>query len=210
VNDGDAVRLLLVRHGESEGNLARQFSRDNRVRLTERGMDQARSAGREIAARFAPKRIVASPYHRTQHTARLLAESLAYGGEIELEHALREREIGALAGAPYRAMREDPGYDASCWWTWRPEGGESLEDVVARVGPVVDGLLRDGPQAVVVSHGGVMLALRAHIDGHWEHASVSRNCEILLVVADAKGTLRVESIEDHAAGGARGADEGTG
>lgn len=210
MNGADAVRLLLVRHGESEGNLARQFSKDNQVRLTERGMDQARSAGRVIAARFAPTRIVASPYHRTQHTARLLADSLDHRGEIELDHGLREREIGALAGAPYRAMREDPGYDASCWWKWRPEGGESLEDVVGRAGPVVDGLLSDGPQTVVVSHGGVMLALRAHIDGHWEHASVSGNCEILVVVADAQGTLRVESLEQHGASAGQGADEGTG
>lgn len=204
----DVVRLLLVRHGESEGNRAREFSRDNDVRLTETGMEQARAAGRRIALQFAPTRLVASPYDRTRHTARLLAETLGYAGDIEFEPALREREIGELAGAPYEAMRAHREYDPAAWWEWRPDGGESLVDVVHRAAPVVDALLVEGQQTVVVSHGGVMLALRAHIDGHWEHFAVSRNCEILAVVADADGRLRVESLEESNGGPAGGGATG--
>lgn len=200
----DTVRLLLVRHGESEGNRVRRFSKDNNVQLTENGMDQARAAGRRIAARFAPRRIVASPYDRTRHTARLLAETLGYDGEIEHDHALREREIGELAGAPYEAMREHPDYDPAIWWEWRPGGGESLADVVGRAGPAVDALLAAETQTVVVSHGGVMLALRAHIDGHWEHFAVSGNCEILLVVAAHTGELRIEPLEESDDGSSAG------
>lgn len=203
------VRLLLVRHGESEGNRLRQFSRDNDIDLTERGVEQARAAGRWISERFAPTRVVASPYHRTQRTARLLAEAMGHPGPIATERGLREREIGALAGAPYTAMRDDPTFDQARFWEWTPAGGESLLDVVERAAPVVDRLLASGEQAVVVSHGGVMLALRAYIDRHWNHWAVSRNCEILLVVSDATGRLRVVHADAHEeSGGSRG--EGTG
>jgi len=202
--------LLLVRHGESEGNRLRQFSRDNHIDLTERGVEQARAAGVEIGVRFAPARIVASPYHRTQRTARLLAEGMGYAGEIETEHALREREIGDLAGAPYSALYAHADYDPERFWEWRPPGGEALVDVVGRVGPVIDALLEAERQTVVVSHGGVMLAVQAHLEGAWKHPRVAANCEILVVAPDASGQWCVRSVEEHREDAGGDGGEGTG
>ena len=207
---GRIVRLLLVRHGQSEGNRLRQFSRDNHIDLTEQGVEQAREAGVTIGARFAPTRMVASPYRRTQRTAALIAEAMGHAGEIETVPEIREREIGSLAGAPYDAMREHPEYDPARFWEWRPPQGESLLDVLGRAGPIVDGLLRDEQQTVVVSHGGVMLALRAHLTGTWGHSSVSGNCEILVVTTDASGGVQVLSAEDHDDDGSAESGEGTG
>ncbi len=197
MSNGKAVRLLLIRHGQSEGNRLRRFSPDNHIDLTDHGVEQAREAGRRIGARFEPTRIVASPYHRTQRTARLLAQAMGHRGPIDTEHDLREREIGDLAGAPYAAMAEDPAYDPGRFWDWRPPRGESLVDVIERSGPVIDALLAGGEQTVVVSHGGVMLALRAYLDGHWDHSSVSANCEILVVVANDAGGFCVRSADEH-------------
>ena len=70
-------RLLLVRHGESEGNFERRFSPNPHIELTERGVEQARAAGRVIRSRCAPVAIVASPTYRREdllnHAAKLLA-----------------------------------------------------------------------------------------------------------------------------------------
>jgi len=192
------------------GNRLRQFSRDNHIDLTEQGVEQARDAGRVIGARFSPGRIVASPYHRTQRTARLIAQAMGFPGTIETEPRLHEREIGELAGAPYSAMRAHPDYVAERFWEWRPPGGESLADVAARAGPVIDALLAAGEEAVVVSHGGVMLALRAHLEGTWEHGRVSGNCEILVVAADGTGSVRVRSLDEHDDVGGATDGEGTG
>lgn len=205
-----SARLLLVRHGESEGNRLRQFSRDNHIDLTERGVAQAREAGVAIGTRFDLRRIVASPYHRSQRTARLIAAEMCHEGPIETEHALREREIGALAGAPYSAMRAHPDYVADRFWEWRPPGGESLQDVVGRAGPVLDTLVRGEGDVLVVSHGGVMLALRAHVEGRWAHPRVSGNCEILIVSAGADGRLRVHAFDDPPEETGPGDGEGTG
>ena len=76
------MRLIIVRHGESEGNRARRFSHDPDICLTEAGVEQARASGLLIARHFRPASIVASSYHRARHTAQIIAETLGYGGEI--------------------------------------------------------------------------------------------------------------------------------
>ena len=127
-------RLILVRHGESEGNEARQFSVSPDIGLTERGAEQARVAGRRIAAEFRPCAIVASSFRRARLTAELIAAEVGYVGPVEVEPDLRERSIGELAGAPYDAMHRHPTYRHDRFWEWRPEGGESLEAVAQRAG----------------------------------------------------------------------------
>lgn len=181
-------RLLLVRHGESVGNFEKRFSPDPHIELTERGVEQARAAGRWIRARFAPVAVVSSPFRRAQRTARLIADEIGFAGPIQTEHDLRERDIGELAGRPYDWMREHPAYRPERFWEWRPQGGESLLDVQARAAPVLERLIDAAEgDVVVVSHGGVMLALCARIEGDWLRPKVARNCEVIVVERGASG-----------------------
>lgn len=197
--DAASGRLILVRHGESEGNRARRFSPNPDIALTEAGIEQARESGRIIARHFAPASIVASSYRRARHTAAIIAETIGYGGEIAVEPDLRERHIGELAGQPYGAMRAHPEYDVARFWEWRPEGGESLADVQQRAAPVLVRLAEAHPaeDVVVVSHGGVMLALCAHVEGGWARPRVARNCEILVVSHTRGGPWRLAEIGAH-------------
>ncbi len=176
-------RLILVRHGESEGNEARQFSVSPDIGLTERGAEQARVAGRRIAAEFRPGAIVASSFRRARLTAELIAAEVGYVGPVEVEPDLRERSIGELAGAPYDAMHRHPTYRHDRFWEWRPEGGESLEDVAQRAGLALERIALAHParDVVVVSHGGTMLALCAHVERGWLRPRVARNCEVVVV-----------------------------
>jgi broad specificity phosphatase PhoE len=59
-------------------------------------------------------------------------------------------------------------------WTWIPPGGESYEHVRNRVGPILDELVArfHHDDVVVVSHGGVMVAIWAHMTGRWDDAPV--------------------------------------
>lgn len=203
-------RLILVRHGESEGNQAQRFSPNPDIALTERGIEQARESGRLIAGHFRPSRVVASSYHRARHTAQLIAETVGYGGEILVEPDLRERNIGELAGQPYRSMIEHPEYDRARFWDWRPAGGESLDDVRGRAAPVLVRLVErfPGEDVVVVSHGGVMLALCAHVEGGWTRPRVARNCEILVVTHAPGEPWRLAELDEHVAAAAAVADDG--
>lgn len=204
--EGAAGRIILVRHGESEGNVLKRFSPDTDIDLTERGVVQARDAGGRIASRFVPARIVASPYRRALRTARLIAETIQHAGEIQIEHELRERSIGELAGTPYGAMRDHPGYDPERFWEWRPPSGESLVDVHGRAVPVLERLLEHGEDIVVVSHGGTLLALCAWVEGSWARQRVADNCELLIVGRGTEGRLAVRSLDEHDQHGVAGAD----
>lgn len=186
-------RILLVRHGESTGNVSRQFSRDSSIDLTERGVAQARETGRHIFREFTPTRLVASPYYRARRTAALIAEALTGEFEIQIEDDLRERSIGALAGEPYGAMAAHPDYDAERYWAWRPPEGESLEDVQVRAGSVLEKVAAAYPEedVVLVSHGGTMLALCAHVEGSFERPRVAGNCEVVVVEHSGGKELRL-------------------
>jgi broad specificity phosphatase PhoE len=179
-SDLRSTRFILVRHGESEGNRDRRFTVSHLTPLTDLGREQAREAAERIAGRFRPDLVVVSPYLRTRQTGAIIAEYL--GLPVEVEHDLRERHMGVLAGQAYGNLREDPTFDRSRFWLWRPAGGESFEEVRTRASRVLDRLAehRRGHELVVVSHGGVMTALWAHAAGNWSQARVPRNCGIII------------------------------
>ncbi len=76
-----------------------------------------------------------------------------------------------------------PDYDPNRPWAWKPEDGESYEEVQARVGPILDRLAKTHPgdDIVIVSHGGVMMTLWAYVTGEWDGAHAPPNCGIVLI-----------------------------
>src|SRR3546814_10045156 len=84
--------MILVRHGESHFNVHFAQTRvDPGIidpQLTEEGERQAREAGKRLAA-FGVRRVIASPYCRTLHTAQIIAETL--GLPVTIEPHVRER-----------------------------------------------------------------------------------------------------------------------
>ncbi len=186
MNPSPTGRLILVRHGESEGNAARRFTTSPEIELTALGWEQAHEAGHRIRVDFSPTRLIASSFRRAQQTASAIAA--AVGLDIETEHELRERDFGIYAGRPYDSVFEDPAFQMEKRWEWTPEGGESLLDVSARVVPATLRIAEANPttDVVIVSHGGVMLTLSAHFAGTWEGLQVAHNCGIIVVEHDGK------------------------
>ena len=186
-------RLLLIRHAESEGNRDQVFTATPDVPLTERGRAQARRAAQWMRKHHSPARVVSSPYQRARQTAAIIAELLQVPTHIEED--LRERDYGLLAGRAYATPR--PGYDRERYWTWRPEAGETLEEVLVRIGAVLDALVAAAPDddQVVVSHGAVMMAAQRHVAGAWPPAGrVVRNAGIVVVEHGNRGYRGVREI----------------
>lgn len=182
---GASGKLILVRHGESEGNRDRIFTTTPlHLALTDLGRQQAREAGRRIKLLFDAEVVVASPFIRARETAEIIAEVL--GLPVEVEHDLHERDVGLLMGESYDSVMKQPDFDPERPWLWKPPEGESFEDVQARAVPVIDRLAAQHPRrdVVVVSHGGVMMSLWAHFSGSWEGVHVPANCGIVLVEHD--------------------------
>lgn len=186
------ARLLLIRHAESEGNRARVYTAHPEVPLTAHGHEQARAAAARVRAEFAPGRLVSSPYARARQTAAILGEAL--GLPVEIEPALRERDYGRFAGLPYDTPRE--GYDPAAFWTWRPPGGESLEEVAARAGVALDRIAGASPdETIVVGHGALMVALWWHVTRVWRPGGPLPNAGILVVEHEAGAWRGLRPLE---------------
>lgn len=181
-------KLILIRHGESSGNRDRVFATAPRdLPLTELGYRQALAAAERIGQLFRPELVVSSVYRRASETARIIAGAL--GLPLQMEPDLHEREVGSHRGRSYDSFLSEPDYDPQRPWAWKPQGGESYEEVRARVAPVLDRLAGAHPQGelVVVSHGGVMACLWAHVAGSWQEAHVPPNCGMILVEYGPEG-----------------------
>jgi 2,3-bisphosphoglycerate-dependent phosphoglycerate mutase len=161
--------LVLVRHGESEWNKKNLFTGWRDVGLTEKGIAEARAAGRRLKAQgFTFTVAFTSALVRAQHSLDLMLEEL---GQTKIpvlkDQALNERDYGELSGLNKDAAREKWG--AEQVHTWRrsydvaPPGGESLRDTAARVLPfyiqdILPRVLR-GDTVIVSAHGNSLRAL---------------------------------------------------
>lgn len=176
------AELVLVRHGESMGNVAAAQAheadaevidvgrRDADVELSEVGQDQARALGlglRNLLADERPTLVWSSPYVRAQQTAAL---SLAAAGEerpILVDERLRDRELGVLDLLTTKGVANRYPLEAErrLWlgkFYHRPPGGESWADVVLRIRSFLGDLetVPDGTRALVVCHDALVLTIR--------------------------------------------------
>ena len=157
--------VILVRHGEAEGNSHHRLIGWSDVALTERGQEQARLVAERLGG-IDVKRVVASDLQRTLQTAQPIAAAL--GHAIETDTRLREIDNGDWTGLEPQQIEKDwPGI----WHRYthgedvdRPNG-ERWSDVRNRViESVIDHLQLDG-MTVLVSHGGPLLITAAWASG---------------------------------------------
>jgi broad specificity phosphatase PhoE len=197
-------KLIMVRHGESEGNAIRRFTTSGEAKITELGRRQAHDAAIRIKLMFRATLVIASTYARARETGRIIAEEL--GIPLELEHGFREQSLGRLAGEPYESVAQDPTFDSKQPWLWQPPGGESHLDVRARIGPLLDRVVKHHAdnEIVIVSHGGVMRCAWAHVTGRWDDAHIPPNCGIVLIEHDGSRYKHPEVIQGEAGAGETG------
>ena len=185
-------RVILVRHGETEANLRRCFADSDDIPLTDAGRVQAHELALRLAREFRPEVLISSTFLRARQTSEIIGRVL--GLEVEMIQGIQERDFGCLKGHPYKRLggsmcRDGLGDPASLMRTWKPAGGESLEDVRRRSIQAIEAL-RDrypGREITIVSHGAVIQAVCAHVTGEWSDASVPPNCGVVTVDYDAQG-----------------------
>lgn len=161
--------LVLVRHGQSEWNLKNLFTGWRDVDLTEKGIEEARNAGRKLKAQGITFNVTfTSALKRAQRTLDLVLEEMGQTGlPIIADAALNERDYGDLSGLNKDDARAKWGEDQVHVWRRSydvpPPGGESLKDTVARVLPyyvqeILPQVLR-GQHVLVAAHGNSLRAL---------------------------------------------------
>jgi probable phosphoglycerate mutase len=154
------TRLSLVRHGQTDWNLARRIQGSTDVPLNSTGRAQAEATGRALAAGDWDA-IYTSPLSRARETATIIATHVDLGTPASLD-GIAERRYGEAEGLT--------GPEILARW---PEGTpvpgrESREAVVERALPALVDLAERhvGESLIVVSHGGVISSLVRHVTDH--------------------------------------------
>ena len=178
-------RLWLVRHGQSQGNVARDAAheaglttididvRDVDVPLSELGFRQAEATGHWFASLprgERPEVILASPYVRARQTAEAICKAGALAGgpaRAIIDERLREREFGVFDRLTTIGIREKFPEEAEHRkrlgkFYHRAPGGESWADVILRLRSMLNtiNLHYADRRVLVVCHQVVVLCMR--------------------------------------------------
>jgi broad specificity phosphatase PhoE len=176
-----ATTFILVRHGQSTGNLSSGTLMGGwtDLPLTELGSVEASELASRLLDEQLPSAIVSSPLRRAAQTAAVLGERLSIE-PVVLEPALREIGCGEVDGWPVPRVQErypdawannskqtDPDF--------RWPGGESYREFRERVLGAIEAIARrhPGQRVLVVTHAGVISQLVGWVRGEsparWEH-----------------------------------------
>ncbi len=165
----DSVEFTIIRHGETEGNLACLFQGHTNSALSRRGLRQAMAVAKRLQSEhFAAA--YSSDLGRACETARLIT---AYHDNLTLvaTTALREWHVGELESRPQRELLQEKQemmlafrYELD---NVRAPGGESQQEFQLRIESFMGELLErhPGQRVLLVTHAGVLQRLLRMVIG---------------------------------------------
>jgi broad specificity phosphatase PhoE len=176
------AEIVLVRHGQSVGNLAAAEAgrmgaerldldfRDADTPLSDTGHQQAAAVGAFLAAgaeRDCPELVLSSPYRRAAETAAAAVESWGCAHELVLDERLRERDLGVFDGLTSTGIRAEYASEAERRtrlgkFYYKPPSGESWCDVTLRVRSLLADLREGyaGKRVWLFTHQAVIMSFR--------------------------------------------------
>src|SRR6202142_4158352 len=145
-------QIWLIRHGETAWSRSGQHTSTTDLPLTGEGEQRAQAVGRYLAGRpFAL--VLSSPMQRALDTCRLAG----YAPQVTPD--LSEWYYGAFEGLTSAQIHVDhPGWTI---WNGTPEGGETAQQVGARVDRVIAQAAAVNGDAALFAHGHVLRVLAA-------------------------------------------------
>lgn len=176
------MRLLLIRHGETDWNKEKRIQGREDIPLNETGILQAINCGKELqGGEFAA--IISSPLVRARRTAELIGEAVG-NSDLILDEDLIERDFDRISGMTYKERRE---FEAS----GQIDNRETREALSERM---IRSILRHGKEfydkdIIFVSHGA---AIRSVIDEYTDgeltrNKIILKNACISILYYDEKG-----------------------
>lgn len=162
------TRIALLRHGETDWNLAGRLQGWTDIPLNPTGHAQAERAA-QLLATEPLSAIVSSPLWRARQTAGAVADR--HQLPLHLDERLRERHLGALQGLTRDEVRQQHPHISQHLderrASYQPPEGESFATFSARcVAALHDALAaHPGGTVLLVAHGGVLDAIHRHLSG---------------------------------------------
>lgn len=156
-----------MRHGQSTWNEARRWQGQADPPLSELGRAQARRVAERLRAEPITA-LYASDLRRALETAQIIGEQL--GLEPRPDPRLRELDLGAWSGLTGEEIAVRFPEQFRAWQAHeavRPGGGELFDEMQERAVKAVQEIVaaHPGETVCIVTHGGVVYALRGHVLG---------------------------------------------
>jgi broad specificity phosphatase PhoE len=159
----------MIRHALVEENARARLYGVMDVEICPTTLVEQAPVYRALAARLPrPARWVVTPLSRTRRTAEAILAAGYPATDFAVEPDLIEQDLGDWQGLAHADLPGRLAMPAHPFWPLageeRAPGGESMQDVIDRVGPAMDRLAaaHAGANVVIVSHGGAIRAAVAH------------------------------------------------
>src|SRR2546423_2646106 len=207
----NSTRVLLIRHGQSEGNAEGRFGGHTATPLSVRGRLQSEATARALSTENLTA-IYSSDLLRAVETAMPLARLT--GLDVEQTEAFRERSVGVMEGLTFEeaAAQHPEQYAALLRRDFEHVllGGESYRQMLDRAARQLDQAIEDhkGGRIAAFSHTGTICILTLHLMGALDAPELrpvwisTANCGITRFELRSDGFVRVLAINDthHLAG----------
>ncbi|MGB7926306.1 MAG: histidine phosphatase family protein [Pyrinomonadaceae bacterium] len=201
----DTTSVLLIRHGQSQGNAEGRFGGHTSTPLSQRGRLQTEATARALASETFTA-IYSSDLRRAVQTAEPLARLTRL--EINKTEAFRERSVGVMEGLTFEeaAAQHPEQYGALLRRDFDHVlvGGESYRQMLDRASRHLDHAIEQhrGGRIIIFSHTGTICILTLHLMGALDAPELrpvwitTANCGITRFELRSDGFVRVLAIND--------------
>jgi broad specificity phosphatase PhoE len=161
------MKIYLVRHGQSVGNVKNLWYGSSDLPLTDLGREQARQAGEKLRD-VSFSACYASPLIRAHDTAKLVMEGR--NRPIYIVSDLEQQHMGLIEPKSVPQIKEeDPDFFGALMADWvhiTPPEGEPFDTGLApRVAKVLDELVEKGEDCLIVAHNGPLVFALSYLLG---------------------------------------------
>ena len=195
------TRLLLARHGETDWNREGRWQGHLGPGLNARGREQAAALARRLSGEVLDL-LYTSDLDRAVETAATIAARSRL--EVVVDPELREVDVGDWSGMTRAqiAERDPAGYQRWLAGESGWSGGETYRQMHRRAVAALERIAeaQAGRTVVVVSHGGPIRAMVAHVvglpPGERRRVGPGQNCALSVVERLGNGFV-LASFNDH-------------
>jgi probable phosphoglycerate mutase len=152
--DAETIRVFIVRHGQTDHNVAKILQGHLNTPLNSTGRSQAKKAGKKFE-HFQFDSIYSSDLTRCRDTAQLVVESLENPVDIKFTELLRERNMGIMEG---KYLHEAIAFAEMEGKNFR-DYGEADHEFIQRIAKILNKALTENKtkkNVLLVSHGGTI------------------------------------------------------
>jgi len=199
------LHLYIVRHGQTEWNLAGKFQGSQDSPLTELGKQQARQLGERLKG-VTWDGIYASPQKRAHETAKLICPEEKE--QIILKDDLKEMCFGDWEGRHHENVAKEEPFQWEAFLqspdTYVSSTGEDYQAVEARVLRALQEIVEKHPagNVLIISHGIVVKLLMLHFEGRdlvtlWNPPEIRNTSLCKIALSEGQSEILLYSDTSH-------------